>query len=415
MSPWPVEAIRSRFYIPEGTLYFDGNSLGLLSRDAESEIHRVLEEWKRLGVRGWLEADPPWFRLCETIAEQIAPLIGASAGAVAVTGSTTGNIHALVSTFYRREGARTKILADPLNFPTDLYALRAQIALAGGDPERDLVLVPTKDGRTLETGAVIACMDARVSLAFLPAVLYRSGQLLEAEAITRAARDRAIPIGWDLSHSIGVVPQAIESWGADFAVWCHYKYLSAGPGAIAGLFVHPRHAGVLPALPGWWGFRKEEQFAMRDRFDPAPGAGRFQVGTPPILAVAALRGSLRIVSECGIESLRARSVELTARLIERIDALLPEATTGFRVGTPRDPRGRGGHVALEHPAVAARMNAGLKARGIVPDFRPPDTIRLCPAPMITRNEDVDALVETIRKLFDERAYEAYPDIPDPVA
>jgi kynureninase len=415
MSREMFDRIRARFYIPEGTLYFDGNSLGLLSRDAEAKILRVIEEWKRLGVRGWLEADPPWFTLCEELAGRIAPLVGASADAVAVTGSTTGNIHALVSTLYRPAGRRTRILADPLNFPTDLYALRAQVSLAGGDPDHDLVLVSSMDGRTLDSAALVSAMDERVALAFLPSVLYRSGQLLDIEAITREARSRGVRIGWDLSHSIGVLPHALEAWGADFAVWCHYKYLSAGPGAVAGLYLHPRHFGLAPALPGWWGFRKDAQFAMRDRFEPAPGAGRFQVGTPPILAVAALGGALGIVEECGIEALRARSLDLTTRLIERIDARLSEAETGFRVGTPRAPERRGGHVALEHPTIAARMNSALKARGIVPDFRPPDTIRICPAPMITRDEDVDTLVETIRAIRDDRSYEVYSNVPDPVA
>jgi kynureninase len=409
------DRIRERFYLPEGTLYFDGNSLGLLSRDAESEILRVVEEWKRLGVRGWLEADPPWFTLCESLATRVAPLVGASPGDVAVTGSTTGNIHALVSAFYRPEGRRRHILADPLNFPTDLYALRAQLGRAGADRSGDLRLVRTQDGRTLEAEATIAAMADDVALIFLPSVLYRSGQLLEMETITRAAREREIPIGWDLSHSIGVVPHALESWGADFAVWCHYKYLAAGPGAVAGLYVHPRHAGILPSLPGWWGNDKRTQFAMRERFEPATGAGRFQIGTPPILAVAALGGSLSIVEACGIEDLRTRSIALTSLLIRLIDERLPERETGFRVGSPRDAARRGGHVALEHDTIAARMNAALKARGVVPDFRPPGTIRLCPAPTITTESDVEAVVGTIREILDERAYEAYPSEPDPVA
>ncbi len=409
------EAIRARFYVPEGTLYLDGNSLGLPSRDAEREVLRVLDEWKRLGVRGWLEGEPPWFSLCEDLAARVAPIIGAAADCVAVTGSTTGNLHQLLATLYKPSGRRVKILADRLNFPTDLYALRAQIALRGGDPDRDLVLIPSRDGRTLDEEEIISRMDETVAAAFFSLVLYRSGQFLDAARITSAARARNILIGWDLSHSIGIVPSELDRWDADFAVWCHYKYLNAGPGALAGLYRNRRHAEIVPALPGWWGSRKEGQFAMGSRFDPAPDAGAFQVGTPPVLGIAALAGSLSIIEKIGLAAIRSRSLELTARMIAAIDDRLPEATTGFRIGTPREPHRRGGHVALEHPSLAARVNRALKARGVIPDFRPPDTIRLCPAPLYIRPQDVDRAIDILRSILDSGDYLRFPQEPEPVA
>jgi kynureninase len=399
------DRIRERFYIPPGILYFDGNSLGPLCTDAEDAVLRTLDEWKRLGIRGWLEADPPWFTLCEELAARIAGILGASPDCVAVTGSTTTNLHALVATLYEPTGRRSRILADPLNFPTDLYALRAQVALRGGDPERDLVLVPSSDGRTVSEDAIIAAMDETFSLALLPSVLYRSGQLLDVARIARAASDRGILLGLDLSHSIGVIPHDLDAWGVDFAVWCHYKYLNAGPGALGGLYRSRRHAERTPALPGWWGVRKEAQFGLSPRYEPADTAGAFQVGTPSILGVAALGGALKPVEEVGIHALRQRSIELTERLIDRCDAFLPEASTGFRIGSPREPGRRGGHVALEHPSLAAAVAAALRSLGVIPDFRPPDVIRLCPAPLYTRLEDVDAVVERIREVTDCRLYE----------
>lgn len=409
------ESTARRFHIPEGCIYLDGNSLGLLSRESEAEILRVLDEWKRLGVRGWLEADPPWFTLGEELAARVAPLIGAAGESVAVTGSTTANLHAMIATFYRPEGNRSRILSDPLNFPSDLYALQAQIAWRGLDPDRELRLVPTPDGRTLDEGRIIEAMDDSIALVLLPSVLYRSGQLLDVERLTRAARERGIPIGWDLSHSIGCIPHRLDAWGADFAVWCHYKYLNAGPGAVAGLYLNARHHSVRPALAGWWGFRKERRFAMEREFDPAHGAAAFAIGTPPILALAGLAGSLGIIEEVGIDAIRARSLELTAGMMARIDEELPEDRTGFAIITPREAARRGGHVALSHPHRAVRVNAALKERGIVPDFRPPDTIRLCPSPLYTRPADLETAVRALREIFDSGEDLAFADRADPVA
>lgn len=409
------EATARRFYRPDGCVYLDGNSLGLLSRDSEAEVLRVIDEWKRLGVRGWLEGDPPWFTLCEELAARVAPLVGAAPESVAVTGSTTGNIHALVATLYRPSGERRRILSDALNFPTDRYALHAQAALRGFDPSEAVRLVASADGNTLDEDAIVAAMDDTIALVFLPSVLYRSGQLIDMERITAAARARKIPIGWDLSHSIGCIPHRLDAWDADFAVWCHYKYLNAGPGAVAGLYLNRRHAEVRPALPGWWGFDRPRRFDMEPEFVPAAGAARFAVGTPPILGIAGLAGSLHIVEEVGIEAIRQRSLRLTDRLISLVDRELPPARTGLAIITPRPPSRRGGHVAITHPGRAVRLNAALKARGIIPDFRPPDTIRLCPSPLYTLPSDIDSAVGALREILEGNEDLALPDRAEPVA
>jgi kynureninase len=208
----PLRSYRDRFYLPSGRIYLDGNSLGLASRNAEIAILAALESWKTLGIDGWLRADPPWFTLGEELSRLQADLVGARPGEVAVGGSTTVNLHALVASFYRPKHGRSRIVVDALNFPSDLYALRSQLRLRGQDPDRDLVLVSSRDGRTIEEDDVVAVLTDDVALVVLPSVLYRSGQLLDLERLTRAAREQDIPIGFDLSHSAGSVPHQLHDW-----------------------------------------------------------------------------------------------------------------------------------------------------------------------------------------------------------
>jgi kynureninase len=396
---------RERFHLPPGRIYLDGNSLGLPPRGAEAAVRRALAEWRRLAIDGWLGAERPWFRLGEELGVLQAPLVGAEPDEVVATGGTTVNLHALVATFYRPSGRRRKILADELNFPSDLYALRGQIALRGGDGERDLVLVPSRDGRTIEEGDVVAAMTDEVALVLLPSVLYRSGQLLDVAGLTRAAAARGIPIGLDCSHSVGALPHRLHAWGVDFAFWCGYKYLNGGPGAIASLFVHRRHFGRAPALAGWWGSDKARQFDMALRLAPAATAGAWQIGTPPLLSAVALRPALAIFREIGIEAVRARSLELTGYLVFLIDRLL--APLGFALGTPREPARRGGHVALEHPE-AVRIARALKARRLVPDFRPPNALRLAPVALYNTFEELWRTAEALREIVEAREYDRYP-------
>lgn len=400
----PLAALRERFHVPPSTLYMDGNSLGLLSTDAEECLVRALESWKQLGVRGWLEAEPPWFWYAERVGELAAGLVGADADEVVATGTTTMNIHLLVSSFYQPKPGRTKIVADGLTFPTDLYALRSQLALRGADPDQDLILVESRDGRTLDEADIEASLGDDVALIFLPSVLYRSGQLLDLERVCRAARERSIPIGLDCCHSVGVVEHHFKTWGVDFAVWCGYKYLNGGPGAPAFLYVNRRNFGRGPAMAGWFGFAKERQFELQSEFEPQPDAGGWQVSSPGILGAAPLRGSLELIDEVGIAALERKSRQLTEYLIELVDARLAAPPYGFRVGTPRDPRRRSGHVALERSEEAYRISLALRARGVVPDFRPPNLIRLAPVPLYTGFADVWQVVQHMVEIVDGEEY-----------
>jgi len=390
---------RDRFHLPTQTIYLDGNSLGLLSKDAERALLHALEEWKRLGVGGWLGGNPPWVHYGEELGARVAKLIGAEPDEVVVTESTTVNLHHLLATFYRPDRERHVIVADPLNFPSDLHAVRGQLLLRGLDPDRSLRLVPSHDGWTIEEADVEAALGPDVSILVLPAVLYRSGQWLDLRRLTRAAHAQDTLVIWDLSHAIGAVPVELDAADADGAIWCHYKYLHAGPGATGGLFVRRRHHGRKPAFPGWWGQTVEQRFEMDPVHQPAPGAARWQIGTIPVLATAALRGSLDLIEEATLPRLRTKSLGLTSFLIECLDDQLP-AGMDVRIVSPRDPARRGGHVAVQCRGRASALEGKLKQRGVVVDIRPPDLVRLTPAPLTTTYEEVWRAVGILREVLE---------------
>ncbi|WP_276299652.1 kynureninase [Halorussus lipolyticus] len=402
----PLGHLADRFYDPADEWYMDGNSLGLLSEDAEEALDRAVTEWKEQAIRGWTDADPPWFYYGEQLGDRLAPLVGADESEVVVANSTTVNIHTLIATFYdrvrERDAERTNIVVNELDFPTDHYAIRAQLRQRGVDPDEALTVVESRDGRTIETEDVISAMDDDTALVFLPSVLYRSGQLLDIERITDEAHERGILAGFDLAHSVGVVPHDLSAVGVDFAVWCSYKYLNAGPGAIAGLYVNEDHFDARPALAGWWGHDKDTQFEMNPTYTSADDAGAYQIGTIPILSSAPLAGSLEIFEETSIEAVREKSLALTDYLSFLADERLPDC----EVGTPRNPERRGGHVAIEHPE-AYRVSEALKERGVVVDFRPPNVVRICPSPLYTSYEDVWAVAEQLKQVIENDEYEQF--------
>lgn len=411
----PLRPFRDRFYVQPGTLYMDGNSLGLLSRDAEQSLLATLDDWKTLGIDAWMRANPPWFYLGEELGKRQAAMFGAEPDEIVVAGTITVNLHQLVGTFYEPTDTRRKIIATALDFPSDIYALQAHIRAHGGDPEVDLIRVPSHDGRTIDEDDIIAAMTDDVALASLPSVLYRSGQLLDMERLTRAANERGIPIGFDCAHSAGVIPHRFSEWGVDFALWCNYKYLNAGPGSVGGLYVNRRHFGKLPALPGWWGYAKERQFDMLHDFEGAPGAGAWQISTINVLAAAPLIGSMNIIDEVGIDAIRAKSLQLTDYLMQLLeDSGLLGGMYGYAIGTPREHKRRGGHVAVEHEH-GTQIARALKARGVVPDFRPPNVIRLAPVPLYTTFADVWETVQHLRDIIDTGEYQALAEQREVVA
>lgn len=394
---------KDEFYLLENIIYMDGNSLGLLSKRAERTLHNLLDSWKTLGIDGWTEGDNPWFYLSESVGEKLAPLVGGTKSEVIATGSTTTNLHQLAATFYKPSGTKTKILADELNFPSDIYALKSQLALKGFNPDEHLVQVKSRDGRFLNEDDIIEAMTEDIALIVLPAVLYRSGQILDMEKLSKAANEKSIPIGFDLCHSIGAVEHALHDWSADFAFWCTYKHLNGGPGSVAGLFVHDKHFGTMPGLAGWFGSKKESQFDMDHTMDSALDVAAYQIGTPHVLSLAPVIGALELFEEVGIKKVREKSLQLTDYMLALIQQELSDHD--FTIGNPVD-ESRGGHILLEH-VEAARICKALKEDGVIPDFRAPNGVRLAPVALYNSFEDVWHTVQKLKRIMDEKRYEKF--------
>ena len=408
----PIAHLRDHFYTKENQIYMDGNSLGLCSKDAEQAVLRALEDWKTYGINIWSGAPTNYFLYHDVIGAKLARLINARPEEVTICANTTLNVHQCIATFYKPEGTRNKILIDELNFPTDRYAVTSFVKSRGLDPEKTVKVIHSRDGKTLCEEDILAAMTEDVAVALLPSVLYRSAQLLDLERLTKVAHEKGILIGFDLCHSIGNIDHDFGKIDCDFALWCNYKYLSGGPGAIAGLYINARHFSRGPGLSGWWGNRKDTQFELRDSFEHADNAGGWQTGTGAILSLAAVDGALDIYEGVDMAQVRAKSLDLTAYLMYLIDTEL--TPYGFTVGNPREDAVRGGHVALEH-GEAARINEALKAAGVVPDFRYPNVIRLAPQPLYIRYTDVYDLVQILKTIMDTGAHLKYENKAGTVA
>lgn len=408
----PIAHLRDHFYTKENQIYMDGNSLGLCSKDAEQAVLRALDDWKTYGINIWSGAPTNYFLYHDVIGAKLARLINAKLEEVTICANTTLNVHQCIATFYKPEGTRNKILIDELNFPTDRYAVTSFVKSRGLDPKEVVKVIHSRDGKTLCEEDILAAMTEDVAVALLPSVLYRSAQLLDLERLTKVAHERGILIGFDLCHSIGNIDHDFAKIDCDFALWCNYKYLSGGPGAIAGLYINARHFSRGPGLSGWWGNRKDTQFELRDSFEHADNAGGWQTGTGAVLSLAAVDGALDIYEGVDMAQVRAKSLDLTAYLMYLIDTEL--SPYGFTVGNPREDAVRGGHVALEH-AEAARINEALKAAGVVPDFRYPNVIRLAPQPLYIRYTDVYDLVQILKTIMDTGAHLKYENKAGTVA
>src|SRR5699024_8098698 len=399
-----LRSFQKEFYIPENTIYLDGNSLGLLSKRAEQSLYKLLESWKTFAIDGWTEGEHPWYYLSENLGEKTSPLIGASPDEVLITGSTTLNLHQLISSFYTPKDHRSKILADELNFPSDIYAMKSQIVLKGFEPDKALIQVKSDDGHTFNTKTIIDHMTDDIALIVLPSVLYRSGQILDMETLTKEAHKRNILIGFDLCHSIGAIPHKLSEWDVDFAFWCTYKHLNAGPGSVGGLYVNEKHFGKTPGLAGWFSSDKTKQFDMEHDLTPAGDAGAYQIGTPHVLRAAPLICSLEMFQEAGIENIRKKSLQLTDFMMRLVRSQL--ADYDFNIANPVDDLERGGHIFLEHPE-AARISKALKQDGVIPDFRNPNGIRLAPVALYNSFTDVWKAVQILKTIMDEDRYKTF--------
>ncbi|MFC4000205.1 kynureninase [Prauserella oleivorans] len=379
------------------TAYLAGNSLGLQPRATRGELLEDLDDWARLGVEGHHEAKRPWYPYHELLTEPAARLVGALPAETVVMNSLTVNLHLLMVSFYRPRGERVRIVIEDSAFPSDSYAVRSQARFHGLDPDETVV--------RLETGQQVLDYLRRegdtVALVLLGGVNYLTGELLDIPGITAAARAAGAVVGWDLAHAAGNVPLHLHDWGADFAAWCSYKYLNAGPGALAGVFVHERHLGdpTLTRFEGWWSTDAGTRFEMAPVARPPASADAWQISNPPIFAMGPVRTSLELFDQLGMTTLRRRSERLTGYL----EGLLDELTPGRPLSllTPRDPARRGAQLSLRiERGSAAELARRLRhEHGVITDAREPDVLRLAPVPLYSTYHDcwraADALSEEV--------------------
>ena len=402
----PLREFRNRFALPHGAdgepvVYLCGHSLGLMPLAARGMVMEELDDWAQLAVLGHEHARRPWIPYHENLRDGLAALTGARAGEVVAMSSLTVNLHLLLAAFYRPSGERRRILIEAGAFSSDRHAVASQIAWRGLDPQEALVeLSPPAGMDAIPEESIEAYLDehgAEVALLLWPGVQYRTGQAFDLGRIARAAHRAGCVAGFDLAHAIGNIPVALHDIEADFAVWCSYKYLNGGPGAIGGCFVHERHDR--PHLAGWWGHEAATRFRMQPGFHAAPGAAGWQISNPPILSAAPLIASLALFQQAGLPRLRQKSLALTGYLEYLLDRLAPD----LELITPRTVDSRGCQLSVRVTGPhgrGQRVFDTLTGLGLIADWREPDTIRLAPIPLYNSFTDVfrgaEALAQALR-------------------
>jgi kynureninase len=379
------------FHVPAGSVYLCGNSLGLQPKSTAAAVQQELEDWQRLGVEGHEHARNPWMPYHSFVTGSLARLTGALPEEVVAMNGLTVNLHLMMVSFYQPTAERHKIIMEANAFPSDRYAVESQLRNHGYDPATTLVILQPREGEIVlrddDVLDAIARHGAETALVLMGGVNYYTGQLFDMESITREARKHGCRVAFDLAHAAGNVPLRLHDWGPDFCCWCSYKYLNAGPGGVAGCFVHERHASnfSLPRFAGWWGHDQATRFQMGPEFHAMRGAEGWQLSNPPIFSMAALKASLEIFEQAGMNALRAKSEQLTGYM----EFLLqPLTRRGVRILTPAEPSRRGCQLSLTMPAHGRRIFDTLIADKMICDWREPDCIRVAPAPLYNSFADV---------------------------
>jgi kynureninase len=404
----PLASYRDRFHIPKqsdgsDTVYLCGHSLGLQPKSAREYIEQEMKDWERLGVEGHFHANNPWMPYHELLTASTARLVGALSNEVVVMNSLTVNLHLLMASFYRPTRERHKILIEANAFPSDRYAIGSQIAFHGYDPADSLLEMAPRNGesniRIDDVEERIAAEGKTITLIVFGGVNYYSGQAFDCPRITKAGHAQGCVVGFDMAHAAGNLHLKLHDWDVDFAVWCSYKYLNAGPGAIAGCFVNQRHAqnANLPRFAGWWGHDKESRFRMVPDFQPISGAEGWQLSNPSILSLAALRASMDIFDEAQIKRLRAKSERLTGYLQFLLNQ---KPSDRFQIITPADPAQRGAQLSLRVKHNGRNVCDTLARKGIICDWRAPDIMRVAPVPLYSSFLDAYVFAEKFLDAID---------------
>ena len=405
-----LREFRSAFLFPsklrgengESCVYLAGNSLGLEPVKTREYICDELDDWAAFGVEGHFHARHPWLPYHEFVTEMSARLVGAMPSEVVVMNTLTTNLHLMMVSFYRPEGKRKKIVIEKGAFPSDQYAVASQVKFHGHDAKANVIeLTPRAGEDTLRTEDIVKVFEEQgdeIALVVLGNANYLTGQAFDVETLVKAAHKKGILFGLNLAHGAGNLVLKLHDWQVDFAVWCSYKYLNAGPGGLAGCFVHESHGKDfdLPRFAGWWGHNKQSRFKMPDTFEPMEGAEGWQLSNPPIFQLAALRASLELFDKATMPALRAKGDKLTAYMEYLLEKVNEEVKAGFlQIITPKDISARGSQLSLRFQGGKEILDM-FKAKGVVCDFREPDIIRATPAPLYCNFEDVYRFAQVVR-------------------
>lgn len=408
----PLKKFRNRFYIPQqngkDVIYFTGNSLGLQPKSTKDYINKELDDWAKLGVEGHFHAGNPWYSYHELFPGALSKILGILSEEVVVMNQLTVNLHVLLTTFYRPTKERYKIICEARAFPSDQYALESQAQLHGLNPDEVIIAVSPREGehhiRTEDIISVIEEHGTSAALVFFGGVNYYSGQAFDMEAITSAAHKAGAFAGFDLAHAAGNIKMELHNWKVDFACWCSYKYLNSGPGSVAGVYIHQKHAAntSLPRLAGWWGYDKHTRFQMNPGFKPIPTAEGWQLSNAPVLSMAAHKASLDIFEEAGMDALTAKSKKLTGYLFFILNQINSSHSKKLiEVITPQNHNEYGCQVSMLMMDNGKVIFNKLTKEGIVADWREPNVIRVAPVPLYNRFEEVWQFGNIIKNIINQ--------------
>ncbi len=403
----PLNRFREKFHIPKDNqgnnlVYLCGNSLGLQPKNTQKYIQEELEDWAKLGVEGHTVAQHPWMPYHEFLSNTMAKIVGAKPNEVVMMNTLTTNLHLLMVSFYQPTKTKYKIVIESDAFPSDKYAVESQLDFHGFDKKEGLVLWKPSQGEELcrfeDLEKIMETQGEEIALILIGTTNYYTGQSFPIKKITELGHKHQCFVGFDLAHGAGNIQPNLHENGPDFAVWCSYKYLNSGPGSLGGLFVHERHATnpKLKRFTGWWGHNKKTRFNMRQEFDVLQGAEGWQLSNPPILSMAAIRASLDIFEEAGMENIITKQKKLTGYLEFLLHELKNERIS---IITPSNPDERGCQLSLAVKNADRSLHNKLTKARVISDWREPDVIRVAPAPLYNSFEDVYLMVERLKNII----------------
>ena len=398
-----LASYKEQFFFPQkdgkDVIYFCGNSLGLQAKSVQEAVQQELDDWRNFGIAGFLHAKNPWMYYQEYFTQPLSKIVGCKQNEVTVMNSLTVNLHLLMITFYRPTSSRFKIIMEAGAFPSDQYAVETQVKHRGFSTDDAVIEIAPREGeKTIRNEDIISTIEANaesVALVMLGGINYYTGQLFDIKSITEATHKAGAIAGFDLAHAAGNVHLELHDWNVDFAVWCSYKYLNGGPGAVGGLYVHEKYASdpSTPRFGGWWGNDEEGRFKMKKGFVAKPNASGWNISTAQILNMASLKASLEIFEEAGFENIKAKSKELT----DYLEFLLQQIKhVSFEIITPSDKESRGAQLSLYFKEKGKEIHEKMIANGIVVDYREPGVIRVAPAPLYCSFEDVYRFYDILR-------------------